>query len=144
MNSQIQDLVLKNLSNQQQFEFDELKTLIYKSLKSHFEDKKSFKKALKATLNQLNDDKTIEYTGDIIKLLKVNVEGVSSIKRKRETSNSESPNKKVDQITYPKPDDSDDDSIKNNVKYKDLWKNGEKYWKEGLFDQEYLSTNPDK
>jgi hypothetical protein len=28
--------------------------------------------------------------------------------------------------------------------YKDLWKNGEQYWKEGKFDPEYLRTNPDR
>jgi hypothetical protein len=29
-------------------------------------------------------------------------------------------------------------------KYEELWVNGERYWKEGLFDPEYLRTNPDK
>jgi hypothetical protein len=28
--------------------------------------------------------------------------------------------------------------------YPDLWRNGEKFWKEGTFDPEYLRTNPDK
>ena len=29
-------------------------------------------------------------------------------------------------------------------KYPELWKNGEKYWREGTMDFEYLKTNPDK
>lgn len=28
--------------------------------------------------------------------------------------------------------------------YVDMWKNGEKYWKEGTFDPEYLRTNPER
>lgn len=32
---------------------------------------------------------------------------------------------------------------KKKYQYVDLWKNGERYWKEGLFDTEYLQTNPD-
>lgn len=29
-------------------------------------------------------------------------------------------------------------------KYEELWKNGEKHWRDGTFDAEYLRTNPDK
>ena len=29
-------------------------------------------------------------------------------------------------------------------KYEELWKNGEKHWRDGTFDPEYLRTNPDK
>jgi hypothetical protein len=28
--------------------------------------------------------------------------------------------------------------------YEDLWKNGEKHWRDGTFDPEYLRTNPDR
>lgn len=28
--------------------------------------------------------------------------------------------------------------------YEELWKNGEKHWRDGTFDPEYLRTNPDK
>jgi hypothetical protein len=31
-----------------------------------------------------------------------------------------------------------------NSKYQELWKNGERLWRENSFEQEYLSRNPDR
>jgi hypothetical protein len=35
-------------------------------------------------------------------------------------------------------------TVTKKFDYPDLWRNGEKFWKEGTFDPEYLRTNPDK
>ncbi len=42
--------------------------------------------------------------------------------------------------------DGEDDGlkIKKRWDYPDLWKNGEKFWRENTFDPEYLRTNPDR
>ena len=68
----------------------------------------------------------------------------SSSKRKR--SESESNAEASEPVVAKKAKESKPkaDAANKAPKMEELWKNGEKHWREGTFDPEYLRTNPDK
>jgi len=67
----------------------------------------------------------------------------SSSKRKR--SESESNTEVSEPVVAKKAKESKPkDAASKAPKMEELWKNGEKHWREGTFDPEYLRTNPDK
>lgn len=67
----------------------------------------------------------------------------SGLKRKR--SESESNAETTEPVATKKVKESKSKSDANKApKMEELWKNGEKHWREGTFDPEYLRTNPDK
>jgi hypothetical protein len=64
-------------------------------------------------------------------------------KRKRSSSESVQETVVTEKEQKPKAKKSKNEQPKA-PRYEELWKNGEKHWRDGTFDPEYLRTNPDK
>lgn len=67
----------------------------------------------------------------------------SKRKRSGSESNAAEPSEPV-AVKKVKESKPKADATSKLPKYEELWKNGEKHWREGTFDPEYLRTNPDK
>jgi hypothetical protein len=65
----------------------------------------------------------------------------SSGLEKRKKLNETEEEKEIENTLNQTTTEDTENSKKWN--YPELWKNGEKFWREGTFDSEYLRTNPD-
>ena len=89
-----------------------------------------------STIQQLLEEKDI-----------VEVDGIFNINKAKKAIPQTNTKRKAALDDYKGTDEQEVKRPKHGVEkqyqYVDLWKNGEKYWREGSFDPEYLSTNPD-
>lgn len=75
---------------------------------------------------------------------KLAAEDDSSSKRKRSESESNAEAAEPAVAKKAKESKPKAGAASKAPKMEELWKNGEKHWREGTFDPEYLRTNPDK
>lgn len=118
--------------------------------------KKSIQKKFSEVYAEKEDDFESDFQSTIEKLLKkkklIETEEGYSINLDNNTKRKRSANEE-DKAPEPSAKKSLKESkieIKENattskpLKIEELWKNGEKLWRENGFDAEYLRTNPDK
>jgi nucleolin len=91
---------------------------------------------LKRTRNEDDEDDDVKTTNEESK--KRNKKSKKSKDEEEEETSGESKEE------GKKSDETEDLQSKKRWSYPDLWKNGEKFWRENTFDPEYLRTNPDR
>jgi len=115
-----------------------LKKALYKS----FAEDKQNDEEFTETLSKLaSKGKVVESDGSYSV---VTDSSESANKRKRSDSDVKVEEKPAKKAAPAKANTKGEAPPANKFQVEELWKNGEKYWREGSFDPEYLRTNPDK
>ena len=129
----IKDVLLKK---DRELSEEKLKKAVFKQVKEEYKDKeKDFQNRFATELNSL-----------VCKNKILEKDGLYSIDKNKQGNNKRSSTSAElsDNGNTLKKEKSSDDASSWGEKYSELWKNGEKHWREGSFDQQYLLTNPDK
>lgn len=106
--------------------------------KQETEELEATRKNFTAALKGLLDNHKIMITGGSYSINKV---AVTKRQRVEESQVAAQVSKKI------RLNEDDDEGANaangNRWNYTELWKNGERHWRDGTFDPEYLRTNPD-
>lgn len=94
----------------------------------------SYMEAFRSTLEKLVTERRIIQHNDEVTINK-------AVPLKRKNNETSEPEKKANK----KSKTSDETGGEGKrFDYPEMWKNGERYWKEGAFNPEYLRTNPER
>ena len=133
------------LKDKKELSASKLKKAVFKTVSDEYENKeKEFKNKFDTDLFSLISKGKVIENNDVYSLPEKSEDETinnsnETYKKRKKNDTDDSINKKSN-VASNESNKSDQQSLA----YPDLWKNGEKYWRDGTLDDNYLQNNPDR